>query len=70
MIGRDYWGQLPSAALPNGLVAAYWDDLWCRKAQNCALLTGVGVGRLGGGGWPGVFVGDTGQTLGTLWRFW
>lgn len=38
--GSDYWGHLPSEALPNGFLAAYWDDLRCSASNGCRLLTG------------------------------
>ena len=38
--GRDYFGYLPSINKPNGIVAAFWDDLWCRSSRGCRLLTG------------------------------
>ncbi|CAK9051904.1 unnamed protein product [Durusdinium trenchii] len=38
--GSDYWGHLPSEALPNGLLAAYWNDLRCSASHGCRLMTG------------------------------
>lgn len=41
--GSDYWGHLPSEALPNGLLAAYWNDLRCSASHGCRLMTGGAV---------------------------
>jgi hypothetical protein len=39
--GADYYGNLPSLSEPNGLIAPYWDDLYCNAYNGCRLSSGV-----------------------------